>query len=66
MRVGGGVVDGVAAVLQADRFLSAAGVSLGFIIRIVAGIAVSFDMIQSVSSRLFFLATAASNSGSNL
>ena len=66
MRVGVGIVDGVAAVLQADRFLSAAGVSLGFIIRIVAGIAVSFDMIQSVSSRLFFLATAALNSGSNL
>ena len=66
MRVDGGIVDGVVAVLQADRFLSAAGVSLGFIIRIVAGIAVSFDMTQSVSSRLFFLAAAASNSGSNL
>lgn len=66
MRVGGGVVDGVAAVLQADRFLPAAWISLGFVKGIVAGIAVSFDMTQSVSSRLFFLAAAASNSGSNL
>ena len=46
MRVGGGVVDGVAAVLQADRFLPAAWISLGFVKGIVAGIAVSFDIVQ--------------------
>ena len=66
MRVGGGVVNGVAAVLQADYFLPAAWISLGFVKGIVTGIAVPFDMIQSVSSRLFFLATVALNSGSNL
>ena len=65
MRVDGGIVDGVAAVLQADRFLSAAGVSLGFIIRIVAGIAVPFDIVQFVSSILFFRAVSASNKASS-
>ena len=61
MRVGGGVVDGVAAVLQADRFLPAAWISLGFVIGIVTGIAVPFDIVQFVSSILFFRAVSASN-----
>ena len=61
MGVGGGVVDGVAAVLQAARFLSAAWVSFGFVIGIVTGIAVSFDIVQFVSSILFFRAVSASN-----
>ena len=61
MRVDGGIVDGVAAVLQADRFLPAAWISLGFVKGIVAGIAVSFDIVQFVSSILFFRAFSASN-----
>ena len=61
MRVDGGIVNGVAAVLQTDRFLSAAGVSLGFVIGIVTGIAVPFDIVQFVSSILFFRAVSASN-----
>lgn len=65
MRVGGGVVDGVAAMLQADRFLPAARVSFDFVIGIVTGIAVSFDIVQFVSSVLFFRAVSASNKASS-
>lgn len=36
MGVGGGIVDGVAAVLQLNQFLSAAGIFLGHVVRIVA------------------------------
>lgn len=65
MGVGGGIVDGVAAVLQLNQFLSAAGIFLGHVVRIVASITVSFRIVQSVSSRLFFLASAASNDGAS-
>ena len=65
MGVGGGIVDGVAAVLQPNQFLSSAGIFLGHVVSIVAGITVSFRIVQSVSSRLFFLAAAASNDGAS-
>ena len=65
MRVDGGIVNGVAAVLQADRFLPTAWISLGFVKGIVAGIAVPFDIVQFVSSVLFFRAVSASNKASS-
>ena len=65
MRVGGGVVDYVAAVLQLNHFLSSAWIFLGHVVGIIAGVTVSFRVVQSVSSRLFFLASAASNDGAS-
>ena len=65
MGVGGGIVDGVAAVLQPNQFLSSAGIFFGHVVSIVAGITVFFRIVQSVSSRLFFLAVAASNDGAS-
>lgn len=65
MGVGGRIVDCIAAVLQLNQFLSSAWIFLAHVVGIVAGVTVSFRIVQSVSSRLFFLASAASNDGAS-